>query len=182
VGGSLVHFTPMEVAATPWAFILVAIITSTIAPSIVVAVRSRYDRKKEERDNKRQDDVALKAAAVAEAVHQVAIQTREAARLLVESNADVASTARSTNEKLDVIHVLVNSKVTVLVEQAHTASVLALAAMIDLVDLKKKHGEEPSVADLAEISSTRRRIAELSLTMLDRTEAAASTQAGRVPE
>ena len=75
-----------------------AILTGTVSPILVGWFAAKRDRRNKKEDYDRQDVVAAKAA--------------EAAILLLAANERVAKTAAVTNQKLDVIHTLVNSNMT----------------------------------------------------------------------
>jgi hypothetical protein len=102
----------------------------------------------------RQDSSANKAA--------------EAARLLLQSNKDVAETARVQGDKLDEIHVLVNSNLTASMESELVAHKAALALMKEMVDIKESSGKKPSRDLLSGIAVSEKKVSELSAKLSDR--------------
>ncbi len=131
-----------------------AIVTGAIAPLATVLITNRSRRKDKEQDWARQDAVAAQAA--------------EAAKLLLAANERVAETTATTNAKLDVIHVLVNSSMTAAMQAELDATVRELAMMGEVIELKRANGHEPSIAALAAVKTTELRIGELKATLADR--------------
>ena len=105
---------------------LIAAAAAVIAPAILAYITGRQRRNEKREDYARQDQVA-------DRVSDAAKQAREAARLLVASNALAADTAAAsaavTNGKLDQIHTLVNSTLTAAIEAQLDATVEQLAMM-----------------------------------------------------
>jgi alkanesulfonate monooxygenase SsuD/methylene tetrahydromethanopterin reductase-like flavin-dependent oxidoreductase (luciferase family) len=99
---------------------------------------------------------------------EVARQAREAAKLLLEANKKVADTAERANEKLDEIHTLVNSNMTAAIQSEFDATTRELAMMLEVIELKRATGKEPSVETLAAVEATRAKIAELQSTLIER--------------
>jgi len=113
---------------------------------------------------------------------QVAAKAAEAAKLLLEQNKVVADAAATTNAKLDVIHVLVNSNMTAAMQAEYDATVRELAMMREVARLNRIAGTEPSVEALAAIDATAVKIAELKATLSDRlkqTEIVAQAAVGK---
>lgn len=73
--------------------------------------------------------------------------------------------------KLDVIHSLVNSNMTAMMQQAIDATARELALMEEVVDLKSTQGRQPSAETQDAISATRERLEELRAAMADRKRA-----------
>ncbi len=93
-----------------WLAMIVALttaITTTVTPVTMALLTARAARADRREDWMRQDAVAAKAA--------------EAAKLLIAANQRVEASARGTTEKLDDIHVLVNSNMSALKEALVTA-------------------------------------------------------------
>lgn len=73
-----------------------------------------------------------------------------------------------TNDKLDIIHVLVNSNMTASMQAELDATVRELAMMHEVVDLKRKAGHEPTAAALIAIDATEAKVTELKAALDDR--------------
>lgn len=156
-----------------------AAITSTIAP-ILLGYFTYRQRRQEKRDEYERTD------AVAEKAEEVAQQAAEAARLLIESNKEVADIAREvalvtaeatakTDQKLEVldqgqkeIHTLVNSSMTAAMQGELLATSGQYAMMVEVIDLKKTQGHQPTVEALAALETTRARVADLTTQLEDR--------------
>jgi len=125
---------------------------------------------------KRQDEVAEKAAEAAEllatAQKASADKAAEAAALLLKSNEKVANTAAKTaqvtSDKLDVIHTLVNSNMTAAMQSELDARRIALAQMLEIVELKRGNKLEPTKEVLEAIGSLKGKINELEAQLKDR--------------
>lgn len=162
----------MGVSDTVW----VALIVSLVAPAVMAVLTSilttRNRRLEKAEDYARQDAVAAQAAEAAQLLVKrqdaAAAKAAEAATLLVASNERVAKTSAETISKLDVIHALVNSNMTAAMQSEHDATVRELAMMMEVIELKRAAGREPSVEAIAAIESTRRKIVELDNILLDR--------------
>jgi hypothetical protein len=114
------------------------------------------------------EDQAVRARDAALAADGVAAQAAEAASLLVESNERIASTAATTNGKLDVIHTLVNSNLTTEMQGRLEEMEARLALMREVVDLKRAAGKKPTVAVNAAIKATEAGIAGLQTELAER--------------
>ena len=141
--------------------------TSLISPSILAYFINRSRRVDKKLDWEREDKVAKKA--------------EEAAKLLLESNKQIAETAAQshleTNQKLEVIRVDVNSNMTAAMKAELDATVDQLTLMHEVVALKKAQGIEPTKEIVARIAAKGERINELKATLKDRlthSEAAAA--------
>jgi hypothetical protein len=139
----------------------VAILVSVVSPAILVVLTTIIRRYEKKEDYRREDAVAAKAAI--------------AAALLVASNKKIAEKVEqatvSTNSKLDVIHVLVNSNMTAAMQQELDATVREHAGLLEIVDLKRKLGQEPTKVVLGTIEATSTKIAELQANLKDRLRA-----------
>lgn len=134
--------------------VLVALIVAfagVAGPLFLSYLNNRQRHAERAEDYARQDAVAAKAA--------------EAAELLLESNKAVAATAKVTNNKLDVIHTLVNSTLTAAIEAQLEATVQQLEWMRHVVALSTNG--EPSRDAIVAIES---KIAELRVALKDRRE------------
>ena len=133
-------------------------------------------RREKAEDWAREDAVAAKAAALAEAQRVAAAKASadaaEAARLLAEQNRIVADTAALTIGKLDVIHTLVNSKMTEAMDNELAATRRELAGMLEIVRLREAAGSGPLPVAQQAIALTQSRIAELEHALDDRRRAA----------
>lgn len=146
-----------------------------------IAVEARRKDKQEEattRLREKQEDWARQDM-VAEKVQGAAEQARKAANLLVESNEQVASvqktTAESTFKQLgDIqsqnhqIHTLVNSALSAEMEGRLDATRDTLVLMVELVDVKRKQGHEPTTEALEAITDKKGKVATLELMIADR--------------
>jgi hypothetical protein len=132
--------------------------------------RAKVEEAKIRREEKEQEYARLDlVAAKAEATRQEqASRTEEAAALLLASNLEVANTAKITNGKLDVIHTLVNSSLTGAMQSEADAVARELAMMLEVVELKRAAGKEPTEEVLAAIDATKAKIAELHAKLADR--------------
>jgi hypothetical protein len=127
---------------------------SVTAPLVLALVTGRQHRRDKEQDYARQDAVAAQAA--------------EAARLLLESNEKAAEGVSETNQKLDVIHTLVNSNMTAAMESELGALTRELAMMREVIGLKEAAGRKPTPEALKEIERGRDKIAEVQAMLEDR--------------
>ncbi len=137
--------------------ILIAVIVGAMAvlgQQLQSRSASKARREDKEEDWARQDAVASQAA--------------KAAELLLAQNKVVAETATTTNEKLDVIHTLVNSNMTAAMQAEYDATVRELAMMREVIRLNKVAGTEPSVEATAAVDATEIKVGELKATLEDR--------------
>jgi anion-transporting ArsA/GET3 family ATPase len=98
----------------------------------------------------------------------VADKAAEAATLLLAENKRVAATAEKTNEKLDVIHILVNSNMTAAMQSELDATVREAAMMREVMRLNKSAGQAPTTAATDALAETDKRIAKLRAELHDR--------------
>jgi hypothetical protein len=131
-----------------------------VSTAVQLVLTSRAKRKEKDQDYAREDAVAARAA--------------EAAKLLSINTAKVAETAQRTSDKLDVIHVLVNSNMTAAMQAELDATVREAAMIQEVMDLKMAAGTQPAVEALAALESARNKITELKAVLAGRSEAAAS--------
>jgi len=146
-----------------WLALIVAI-PAMLSPVIMSWLTNRQMRLGKAEDYARQDAVAAK-------VDAAAAKAAEAAKLLLAANERVAATTVITNGKLDVIHTLVNSSLTTAVQDSLDARRISLALMLEIVELKKVAGKQPTRESLAAISSVKAKIAELETLLADRLRA-----------
>jgi hypothetical protein len=146
--------------------IALALIATVVSPMVLGWVTNRQRRMEKEQDWERQDEVAKRAVA---ATHQ-----------LLASSERVADGTAETNEKLEIIHVLVNSRMTAAMQSELNAIVGELAAKRENISLREAAGEQVTVQALAAIEATERRITELTTNLADRQEQA--LEAERVAE
>lgn len=131
--------------------IIVALIVSVLAPTIVAWQTNRSRRAEKREDWARLDQVRDQAA--------------EAARLLVQSN-------NVTNSKLDVIHTLVNSNMTAAMQDALDSTIRERAALMELAELRRATGSDPKAETTAAIALASSIIADLQATLADRRKSA----------
>lgn len=129
---------------------------------------------KELEDRRRQDEVArlVKEAAVAAETARVDLKddntlTRQAAEKVAEL---VASAAEQTDNKLTVIHSLVNSQMTTALENELAEIISRVALMHEVIDLKRTTGKEPTVEALEAIIVAGVRIDALKKILAEREE------------
>lgn len=136
---------------------LIVAIPAILSPLILAWLTNRNTMKLKEQDYLRQDAVAQAAL--------------DAAAKLEKK---LAATSTETNKKLDVIHTLVNSSMTAAMQTALDSLKTQIPMMLEIIDLKKKAGLEPSVDALASVKSIREQITKLEADIAARIEAAAS--------
>lgn len=143
--------------------VAVAIFSSITAPLILSLMQGRQRRKDKEEDWERQDRLA-------KAAHETAIL---AANSLADSSKEIAAVAREqfeiTDNKLDVIHQLVNSNLTAAMEGEMEALVGQRALMVEMLDLKATSGQ-PDVSPETKkvLYQIDLKIAELRIALADR--------------
>lgn len=130
-----------------WLGVVVALLTSTVGPMALTWLTARQARRARIEDLDRQDLVAARAA--------------EAVRVAKLSQETMAAATSQTNDKLDVIHALVNSNLTLALQGELDATVRELALMRELVSLHRFHGSEPSAEAMESMAHTAARITAL---------------------
>jgi DNA anti-recombination protein RmuC len=162
---------------------LVALTTGTVAPVLLAYLSAKQQREharqqaevaRQQRfdDYARQDAVAARleqtaliakeqAERTASAVTQVVAQGEDAAKALRENKTQLAMVANTTDKKLDVIHVLVNSSMTEALQNEHDAVVRERALIQEMIELKKKMGHEPSKETIETLGVITNKIADL---------------------
>jgi hypothetical protein len=147
---------------------LIVAVFGFIGPVVTAAVTYMVHRAEKRQDYARQDAVAAKAAEAARKADTVAAS-------LLASNKRVAETAKTaadglvvTNNKLDMIHTLVNSQMTAAMDAELRATQRELAMMREVISLKAAAGHEPSAKSLNEIISTENKVKELRAKLADR--------------
>lgn len=143
--------------------ILVALIVSVIAPAIVGFITASQRRADKKQDWDRQDQVAANAAAAAAAA--------QAAAAAAQVTADkVVTAAQTTDDKLNVIHGLVNSSMTAALQAELTATLALRTSMMENIELRKTANLPPilNAVGLVELDS---HIAELEHTLAERIKA-----------
>lgn len=141
---------------------VLAIFASITAPMILAwrtAVMAREDR---EADWARQDKIAAEAKAASE---NVTAQLQAA-----EEHASAAE--EKTHEKLDIIHVLVNSNMDAAMQAELDAVRRELAMTREVVALTRAAGREPTVKLLGAIEAAELRITTLEAQLAERKKAA----------
>ena len=141
---------------------VLAIFASVTAPLILAHRTALLHREDREADWARQDAVA---AAAREAADKVARQL-----LVVDQR--VHATAEKTNDKLDVIHTLVNSNMTAAMQAELDAIRREVVMMREVVALNLAAGREPTIETLAAIEATEEKILKLETQLADRNVAA----------
>jgi len=152
-----------------------------IGPVAMATVTYLVHRAEKKQDYARQDAVAANAAEAARKLSvrqdETAAKADTVAASLLASNERVAETAKTaadglavTNNKLDNIHVLVNSQMTALMEAELLATQRELAMMREVVSLKATAGHAASAEALGEIKATEIKVAELRAKLSDRSK------------
>jgi len=95
---------------------------------------------------------------------KLAKSTREVAQVAAESKA-------STDYQLERIHTLVNSNMTAQMEDSLASKKAELAALLEVIDLKRANGQEPTPQAEATIELIRSDIARKEAELADRLEA-----------
>lgn len=140
-----------------WLGVIVALLTTTIGPIVIAWFNARQARIIRKEDHERQDAVAAKAA--------------EALEVAKKSQAAIVSATVQTNDKLDVIHALVNSNLTLALQGELDATVRELALMRELMTLHRMYGTEPSPEAKEALAHTAARITSLQAQVNDRISA-----------
>jgi hypothetical protein len=149
-----------------WIALIVAAPAAAV-PVLVAWITGVQRRKEKKQDYARQDAVADRLAARQDAI---AAKAAEKAELLLDANERVAHTAMLTQEKLDVIHVLVNSNMTAAMQAELTAMEEVLAMRLELAEDRTAAGQQPRPELLAAITNARSKVAELRSALSDRME------------
>ena len=125
-------------------WVALAVVLSIVVSVITAQVQARILRKQHRRDRHvdmlRQDTVAEK----------------------------VVHASNRANEKLEEIHVLVNSNMTEHMQAEADGMVRELAMMLEVIELNKAAGRRPSEEALSSVETTRTKIAELEAQLGDR--------------
>ncbi len=135
---------------------LIAATGTILSPLLLAYMTNRQRRVEKREDYKRQDLVAAQAA--------------EAAALLLAANERVAESTAVTNEKLDVIHTLVNSHMTAAMQSEFDATVRELAVMRELAAVHEAAGRQPGEHTVSAIEVTQSKVDELRTNLVERLE------------
>lgn len=151
---------------------LIVAIPATIAPVMVAWLGGSQRREEKQLDWKRQDEVTARA--------------EQAAKLLLDSNREIAKTTKvvaeatkEANEKLTVVHGLVNSSYTAALEGQYHATVRELALMREVFRLNERAGNVPNGDGLRAIEATEAKIKDLDAVLKERR---AQAEAAAEPE
>jgi len=158
-----------------WVALIVAVPAASV-PVLVAWVTGVQRRREKAEDYARQDAVAARltapqdkiAAALAARQDAIAAKAEEAAALLLDANERVAHTAEVTQEKLDEIHILVNSNMTAAMQAELTAMEEVLAMRVELAEERSAAGQAPRPDLVASITTARDKVAELRAALSDR--------------
>ncbi len=155
----------LVLAAAQVQVVLVALLVSVVAPTILALITNRSRRADKAQDWARIDAVAAQAKADAVVARE---GQEKAAQLLAENNKIVAETARDTTERLTVIHTLVNSNMTAAMQENLDATVrerVALKAQEAML-ISFQHMVPPELS--AAIALAEAKISELTIQLNDR--------------
>lgn len=137
----------MESQLTLWVGFFSLFVTSICSPLLVAYVQFTIKRAETARAEKREDQVAAKAAETSQT------RAREAAAAKAE--------AIVVRDKLDAVHaigesthLLVNSKMSAVLRSLR-------AALREIISLKQERGDQPDTATLKEIEHLDKRITEI---------------------
>lgn len=165
------------------AAVWVAVLVAVVGPTAITLVQGRQraqDRREESRiraeerreDWARQDEVADRLARrtdeAAARAHEVAMQTQEAAQLLLVNNRAVAAQSRAANTKLDVIHTLVNSNMTAALQGELDAARAQLVTLRELIGLRVAQGQEPNDDTRSALATLEDKVGRLAANLRDR--------------
>lgn len=147
-----------------------AVIASTVAPAIIVWMNGRNASKQ------RAEEARLRKE---EKDYEYARQDAVAKRL-VESNKvianEVVKSASVVNEKLDEVHVLVNSAYTAALQSAFEAVQAKYVVLQDSMEFKQEH-DIPITSDVkADLEATKTKMDELSAAIAERLRKDAETK------
>ncbi len=136
----------------------IALLVSVLAPTLLALLNNLSMRKSKLLDWEREDKKEA----------QKEKKANEVADRLLASNKEVADNAASTQRKLDVIHVLVNSNMTAAMRAELDATIRELALMRQIVGRDKTDNLPVLPEALIAIESTQDKINELTNTLNDR--------------
>lgn len=164
-----------------WPLIAGGFMVTVLAPLFMALMTTIQMRR-----GKREDVAAAKAAQDANWAREdqleersiarqkvISDQAAEAARLLLESNRQVAMRADELNTKIGVVHALVNSAMTSQIQTEYDGVTRELILLNLLVDGDAKAGREPSQEFVAALGAAKAKIAELRVLLDERHRQAA---------
>lgn len=125
----------------------VSIIVSITVPLILAAKIERVRRQDLVEDYKRQDRTSER---------------------LISAGDLVAGTAKTVNDKLDVIHTLVNSNMTAAMQGELSAVTGQVALMREVIALRRVGGQKPDAGALAALAAAEAKAGELTSRLEDR--------------
>lgn len=139
-----------------------AVIASTIAPAIIVLMNGRNASKQR-----------IEEARVRKEEKEYEYQRQDAvARRLVESNKvianEVAKSAGIVNEKLDEVHVLVNSAYTAALQSAFEAVQAKYVVLVDSIEFKKEQKIPVTNEIKIDLEATKTKMEELAAAIAER--------------
>ena len=161
----------------------------TLLTAVIVAggalwtswLSGRQIRQGKEQDYARQDAVAAKAAEAAalllKAQRDSIARTDEVARLAADSDHRTMQRLEALDKQGQIIHALVNQKLTTVTEQALSATLALLPHLEEALMRIRAAGADPSEEDLKRLSDTRQSIVDLKATLERRSENQAEVDA-----
>jgi len=131
-------------------FLLGTTVTASLAfgGQVIVARMNAVTRRRERQEDQQERQ-------------KVRERVEEAARLQVEQNRKVAASTAATNDKLEEIHVAVNSNLDQAQREALEAKEMLVLLMEEIMALKRVNGIEPSDDTTETLKRTRQRVTEL---------------------
>lgn len=158
--------------------IWIAVIASLLAPPLMVWMQARTAAAKEKRDYARQDAVAAKAE---EAAKLLLDQQAEAARLLKENNKVVSEQAATMNREITKLTGMLDGNFTKLMEDNLDAKATSLVLARQLLAMTHEAGHETTPESIAEIDALQSRINELTTAIAKRKHTEAVTLSATYP-
>lgn len=132
---------------------------TTVASPLLLAYLTGRQRQAEKKEDWRRQDEVAEAAAAAETSR--AEKAAQVASDLLAANKLLTVVADQTNVKLDVIHGLVNSNLTVAKQAQYDALVVQLAMMREVVDLREASGQHGTKESIQAILATEEKVKAL---------------------
>lgn len=144
---------------------LIVAVPGLLAPLLMAALQNKNLRKIKEADYKRQD---LVASNLLERQDAIAEKAAETAMLLRKNTAAVAAAAAETHGQLKVIHALVNSNMTTVMQSELAAYRASLVLMNEVIDLKHSAGIKPGDFTVQAMGVIKEKIATLESALAER--------------
>jgi len=165
-----------------WILPFAVLIAGVVGPLLLSKMNAKQRVAERAEDWKRQDEVARKVEEAATRAAEVAVEVKatagraevvaQRAESAVENAQEtqhaIVAQGAATAQKLDVIHTLVNSNLMAAVQGEYDANVERLATLLELIDLKRANGREPSPETLEAVTVVQARLANLRVNLAER--------------